>query len=295
MKNGKHEVIAQIAGPGLVLAALVAMVLSNPGIGRAQSKPTQAGHAAAPANSALLAEPLAQEGQSATRGKPDQEGKQEGIKVHGHWTIEVKNPDGKLVTHREFENKLVTGSNAGNLFLSTVLGRTVVTGPWLIALGNSLGSGSPQGGPICPANTQSFNFGDPGECLITEANSTWTLTTTNPGFPSNPPLCPLSSGYCFTSLTLSTQPCSPGLTCGTGTLTLVGTFVAPQAGSITYVDSALYACLVNVTITGNPANCVTQSNYGITSWYQFTSAFLSSPIPVAAGQDVVASVTFSFN
>ena len=40
MKNGKHEVIAQIAGPGLVLAALVAMVLSNPRVRHAQSKLT---------------------------------------------------------------------------------------------------------------------------------------------------------------------------------------------------------------------------------------------------------------
>ena len=30
-------------------------------------------------------------------------GPAEGIKVHGHWTIEVRDPDGTLVTHREFE------------------------------------------------------------------------------------------------------------------------------------------------------------------------------------------------
>src|SRR2546423_15522419 len=35
-------------------------------------------------------------------------GQQEGIKVHGHWTIEVRNPDGTLVTHREFENALTS-------------------------------------------------------------------------------------------------------------------------------------------------------------------------------------------
>ncbi|HSP63214.1 MAG TPA: hypothetical protein VLQ90_09555, partial [Pyrinomonadaceae bacterium] len=33
-------------------------------------------------------------------------GQKEGIKVHGHWTIDVRNPDGTLVTHREFENDL---------------------------------------------------------------------------------------------------------------------------------------------------------------------------------------------
>ena len=33
-------------------------------------------------------------------------GSHQGIKVHGHWTIEVRNPDGSVATHREFENSL---------------------------------------------------------------------------------------------------------------------------------------------------------------------------------------------
>ena len=39
---------------------------------------------------------------------------QEGIKVHGHWTIEVRGPDGRLVERRQFENALVpaTGANS---------------------------------------------------------------------------------------------------------------------------------------------------------------------------------------
>lgn len=40
-------------------------------------------------------------GESTAKGAP-----QDGIKVHGHWIIEVRNPDGSLVTHREFENSL---------------------------------------------------------------------------------------------------------------------------------------------------------------------------------------------
>jgi hypothetical protein len=30
----------------------------------------------------------------------------EGIKVHGHWVIEVRNPDGSIASRREFENAL---------------------------------------------------------------------------------------------------------------------------------------------------------------------------------------------
>jgi len=28
--------------------------------------------------------------------------------VHGHWTIDVREPDGTLVSHNEFENALVS-------------------------------------------------------------------------------------------------------------------------------------------------------------------------------------------
>jgi hypothetical protein len=31
----------------------------------------------------------------------------EGIKVHGHWTIDVRNADGTLASHNEFENALI--------------------------------------------------------------------------------------------------------------------------------------------------------------------------------------------
>src|SRR3989442_5421961 len=42
-------------------------------------------------------------------------GQVEGIKVHGHWTIEVRNPDGTLVTRREFENGLVGASGLAQI------------------------------------------------------------------------------------------------------------------------------------------------------------------------------------
>jgi hypothetical protein len=28
----------------------------------------------------------------------------QGLKMHGHWIIDVKNPDGKVVEHRDFQN-----------------------------------------------------------------------------------------------------------------------------------------------------------------------------------------------
>jgi hypothetical protein len=59
--------------------------------------------------------------------------RKEGIKVHGHWTIEVRDPDGKLVLHREFENSLEPG---GADALVNVFGRNQVPGLWTIGLVN---------------------------------------------------------------------------------------------------------------------------------------------------------------
>jgi hypothetical protein len=58
-------------------------------------------------------------------------GAREGIKVHGHWTIEIRNPDGTLASRSEFENSL----QGGETLLAGLLGNTI-TPPitWVVAL-----------------------------------------------------------------------------------------------------------------------------------------------------------------
>jgi hypothetical protein len=56
-------------------------------------------------------------------------GTHEGIIVHGWWTIDVKNPDGKVVTHREFENSLARAT-----VLGTFLAGTAAPGAWSVQL-----------------------------------------------------------------------------------------------------------------------------------------------------------------
>src|ERR1700689_5452346 len=98
--NDKHEVVARIGRRGLALAAFFAMALYAAGIGRAQSNATPA------------TAPLDKLGPAPAKAPvpPDPEkpkkGSHEGIIVHGHWTLEVKNPDGTVVERREFENAL---------------------------------------------------------------------------------------------------------------------------------------------------------------------------------------------
>jgi hypothetical protein len=74
----------------------------------------------------------------------------EGIKVHGHWAIDIRNPDGALVSHHEFENALITGvsgqSPNGAVLLSTWVSRRTQPGPWRILLWSPGGTGI-AGGP----------------------------------------------------------------------------------------------------------------------------------------------------
>lgn len=118
--------------------------------------------------------------QSPTKATPSSStgGPKEGIKVHGHWTIDIRNPDGKLVSHHEFENALM---QTGGLFLGNFLRRTHKPGEWAIELG------SPNNVHSSPCKT---DLGGPRLCGIYEpttqhhfANAIWifkslTITST---------------------------------------------------------------------------------------------------------------------
>lgn len=68
-------------------------------------------------------------------------GPKEGIQVHGKWTIDVRNSNGSLLVHREFENGLV-----GAFDLAQIMTRQKALGLWMITLG---GSPNPCGGSGC--------------------------------------------------------------------------------------------------------------------------------------------------
>jgi hypothetical protein len=54
-----------------------------------------------------------------------------GIKVHGHWTIDIKNADGSLERRNEFENALV---DDGVLMLVNILARRWNAAGWAVEL-----------------------------------------------------------------------------------------------------------------------------------------------------------------
>jgi hypothetical protein len=71
--------------------------------------------------------PASHLGQSSHQQQP----RGDGITVHGHWTIDVRNPDGALASHHEFENALEpTGATA----LSALLARNGTLPSWQLDL-----------------------------------------------------------------------------------------------------------------------------------------------------------------
>jgi hypothetical protein len=113
----------QVAPASTSTAANAATLNTAPGTQAATPKP-----AAEPATPAKAAE-------AAKLGS-------EGIKIHGHWVLVVKNPDGKVVERREFDNSLVTYNAAneyptGDQTILALLSRNATMGdPAIVFLSN---------------------------------------------------------------------------------------------------------------------------------------------------------------
>jgi len=203
-----------------------------------------------------------------TQERPSGNGSHEGIKVHGHWTIEVRNPDGTLVTHREFENSL--SQSTGGALLASLL--------------NSHGQLPNGGGGL--AGVPPFYWGvvlngTPGPCgsgaacIIAQALSA-AKANCNPFVPDSQ------------SLTAAAPAASSP---NAGSFVLSGTVVATTNSSITGVGTKE---LANVAV--DPSNCTVPLLFGGVgvALYQFTDASIS-PINVVAGQTIAVTVIISFS
>jgi len=207
-----------------------------------------------------------------------------GIAVHGHWVIEVRNPDGSVAQHREFENSLTI---TGTYVLAALLSGSAVPGNWAVLLSPASGNG-----PCTNSYSISGTSGTSEVCEVVQS-----LTTA-------PATGDCQQNLCGAGLTLTV----PGL----NSLAMTGTIVANQTGTIGAVSTTMAACFPNGTTyfqntaiqsgTVSPSACVTASTVG----ESFTSTTLTTilkpgatptpnPIPVTAGQTVLASVTLSFS
>jgi hypothetical protein len=193
---------------------------------KAAAPQTGAKQPSATTNAKAQAEEVQGEPSQAAVGeeKLSRDGSHTGIKVHGHWTIEVRNPDGKLVTHREFENSYFPQST----LLPTVLTRANSVGFWVVGLN----SGTP------PCGTSSSLV----ECGIRETgwplavNSAYefkTLTVTQSSgtiILSGTILAPLtgSISYVETDAYQCPNTTAPSAPCSPGAITVFTTFTFPS-------------------------------------------------------------------
>jgi hypothetical protein len=301
--NGKHEVLTHISRRGLLLAALLAMVLSDVGITRAQlSGPSGSALAKDPAGvnltasrapNALVAKPseAPANAPATSEEKPSAKGTQEGIKVHGHWVIEVRNPDGSVDKHVEFENQMcpdepytrapgsVTTPNpaifpGGATFLSSLANGQASSGTWTITLGSSAElntTGGPQG-CILPQNlfTTFTRINIPSDIL--------TVFQSNGSGPTSA-VC-LPSRNCFT--TLAPPAAGPNIT-------LNGQFTAPQSGTIAVVSTANFWCPDGGA--SSPSACLAQGSVPAV----VTGTPLPSPgVSYSLNQTIAVNVQISF-
>jgi hypothetical protein len=166
-------------------------------------------------------------------------GSDESVAVSGHWLIEVRDPDGTLVTRREFHNALTGASR-----LAEHVRGVFTPGPMRVVLACAFAT------CVNPC---------PNRCSVTEARAVGAASTS-----------------LFKNLTVTTLP--------TG-FELRGFVVASTDGAITTVQTFVGLCPPNVA----PANCVVSQE--ATS---LTGTNLSSPVPVASGQQVLVTVAVSF-
>ncbi len=277
-----------LRGPLAFAAVLAAAVCPAVSVAQSQAGPAPAkpaivqNTAASPAAPASAAAPEQARVESKA-ARPDGGGMNEGIKVHGHWTIEVKSPDGKLLSHTEFENSLQA---AGQLTLAELLSG-YVPGDWMITLDGAQGVTYQPGQQSC---TNSVTTSGVGPCAIVESGG-YMQTVQCPG-----------NGYqCFATLKVG-KPTG-------GTFTLQGTATSGAAGVISDVETLTNVCLPSAT----PAACETGANFlaNYASFGTFSAATLpasnttstpcggtgqiSCAVTVPdAGDQISVSVTISF-
>jgi hypothetical protein len=228
----------------------------------------------------------------------------EGIKIHGHWVLQMKNPDGTLGERREFNNSLITtntpgSSSSGSAVLAAILsGNVTVADPAIGILQGTLS-----------ADPSLF-------CLSVLSNQTCYLFTDAGSFWNNPGLViPSASGYGVQGIQLGmskTVTFTPSASIG-----LSGNFTVPTGltsiGGVQLLYSGCQTKTFGISygpsdslggVTGfssadtGPSAC--NSSASIPSDMPFIGAVTSTTVPggpmtVTPGQVLSITFTLSFS
>jgi hypothetical protein len=180
------------------------------------------------------------------------------IEVRGHWTFDIRNPDGSGAARYEFDNELI---DARPLLLT--LSRTNSAAYWNVGIGDVFGDGEP-----CLSGTPAV----PAVCSLQE-----------PGDAVN-----FSGAKKLSVLNVSTDGAA------NGALVLQGTFTAEKAGQISSVTTGMSVCASTVA----PATpCSFGNSFFFTRHHTQPTGAPSAggPIPFNAGQIVQVRVEIRFS
>lgn len=279
--------------------ALTPVVVAQQGAAVQGSKVLAAATAApASINAAGAVQPAAkpaEEQEAAAPGKPASEG----IKVHGHWVLQVKNADGTLGERREFDNSLAGtnsgGQNGAQALVALLSGNAVAGDPGIAFIST----------PVSPS---CFIAG----CYMFVTDSTSLL----PGFGNGVSYPGGSSGLPYATGLIGTVSFSPSVNwvlsgnysvpSGLTSIGAVGTYIplcmnknqsflsgfVPQG---TYHDRSAdigsNACNLSSTITSSGS-----SGNELVEVFPLTyTAVPSGPLAVTTGQVITVTVTISFS
>jgi len=272
--NGSFHKIARRTVQGIL--ALVCLF-------SATTVKAQAPKAAPPARPAAAMTPRTGTTERSGAEQPEpNDGAHQGVKVHGHWAIEVKNPDGSIAKHVEFENSLVK-DGFGDLLLAFALTGRMAATEWALQL-NASGT-------------------EPVLCSAT--NSVYCTGVLSPSSLLGQEFCAGTSAPTCTTGTMAI-PSSKSNSFG---ILITGTIKPLMAGNITSVQTVLAGCTDSLLEAGfsipgqtsfSPQTCATANIHTLNLSSQFifntfTSTSSFAPIPVVAGQIVAITVTITFS
>jgi hypothetical protein len=185
---------------------------------------------------------------------------QEGITVHGHWTITIRNEDGSVASRQEFSNAL--RQPYASVSLASLLSRSQAISEWLILLVNNTTGGEP-----CLDSASLPPRGD--ACGIAEHLSD---------------RLPFSGPQYTAGLSVKPDPTN------SSNLLLIGTTRASNDGLITVVQTWLSLCPgAAPSSTGCPS---TQTFAPFSDAYSSSGAFTA--VSVKKNQAIDVTVSFSF-
>jgi hypothetical protein len=192
---------------------------------------------------------------SARQNAPQAAAREEGgIKIRGHWVLEVRDPNGALAKRREFDNSL---TSFGSQTLAKLLTQNASLGKWTVRLAGTTNT--------CAGGTL-FNV-PASVCYIVDSTA------------SNLPL----GTAAFPTLTVQNV---------SNQIVMTGSYTALAAGDITNVQTLSVTCAP--TTSGSSCTTAALGSLPFTSHDLVTAQGAPAPLVVAAGQIVQVSVTISF-